>query len=164
MPQLKSAPSVTASAMTGFGEEDLADLDYTLEDYSIVELWFHLLVCATAYPFSSHNYAVTRNTPPDFHRIPGSCPGSRASEPGTTRPQENLRTPKRVPMMRPRRRPRAAHPQIAFCTWRSGVWRATTQHFISSYEELKYIQKENEIYCYIEPPVNTTERLQLQLS
>ena len=36
-------PMPAASVMTGFSAEDLADLDYTLEDYSTIQLWPHLL-------------------------------------------------------------------------------------------------------------------------
>ena len=38
-----SAPTSAASVMAASGAEDLADLDYTLEDYSTIQLWLHLL-------------------------------------------------------------------------------------------------------------------------
>ncbi|KAH9990814.1 Golgi complex component 7-domain-containing protein [Russula vinacea] len=36
-------PVSAASVMAGFGADDLADLDYTLEDYSTIQLWLHFL-------------------------------------------------------------------------------------------------------------------------
>ncbi|KAH9029248.1 Golgi complex component 7-domain-containing protein [Lactarius pseudohatsudake] len=36
-------PASTASVVAGSGAEDLADLDYTLEDYSAIQVWLHLL-------------------------------------------------------------------------------------------------------------------------
>ncbi|KAH9177323.1 Golgi complex component 7-domain-containing protein [Lactarius sanguifluus] len=36
-------PASTASVVAGSGVEDLADLDYTLEDYSAIQVWLHLL-------------------------------------------------------------------------------------------------------------------------
>ncbi|KAH9980317.1 Golgi complex component 7-domain-containing protein [Lactifluus volemus] len=38
-----STPASATSVVTGSGAEDLADLDYTLEDYSIIQAWLHLL-------------------------------------------------------------------------------------------------------------------------
>ncbi|KAH8993135.1 Golgi complex component 7-domain-containing protein [Lactarius akahatsu] len=36
-------PASTASVVAGSGAEDLADLDYTFEDYSAIQVWLHLL-------------------------------------------------------------------------------------------------------------------------
>ncbi|KAF8259921.1 Golgi complex component 7-domain-containing protein [Lactarius quietus] len=40
---VSSMPTSTASVVVGSGAEDLADLDYTLEDYSAIQVWLHLL-------------------------------------------------------------------------------------------------------------------------
>ncbi|KAI9435548.1 oligomeric Golgi complex subunit 7 [Lactarius indigo] len=36
-------PASTASVVAGSGADDLADLDYTFEDYSAIQVWLHLL-------------------------------------------------------------------------------------------------------------------------
>ena len=40
---VSSMPVSTASVVASSGVEDLADLDYTLEDYSAIQVWLHLL-------------------------------------------------------------------------------------------------------------------------
>ncbi|KAI9455416.1 Golgi complex component 7-domain-containing protein [Russula earlei] len=40
---MSSSPASAASVMAGSDTEDLADLDYTLEDYSTIQLWLHIL-------------------------------------------------------------------------------------------------------------------------
>ena len=40
---VSSMPVSTASVVAGSGVEDLADMDYTLEDYSAIQVWLHML-------------------------------------------------------------------------------------------------------------------------
>jgi hypothetical protein len=40
---VSSMPESTTSVVAGSSVEDLADLDYTLEDYSAIQVWLHLL-------------------------------------------------------------------------------------------------------------------------
>ncbi len=80
---LTSAASVT----TGFGAEDLADLDYTLEDYSTIQLWLHLLeslrgVRDRVSVFESQLRGALLQTSTAFR---ARAQDPRASEPGTTR-------------------------------------------------------------------------------
>jgi hypothetical protein len=80
-------PTSAASVMTGFGAEDLADLDYTLEDYSTIQLWLHLLeslrgVRDRLSVFESQLRGTLLQTSTAFR---ARAQDSRASEPGTTR-------------------------------------------------------------------------------
>ncbi|KAF8494451.1 Golgi complex component 7-domain-containing protein [Russula emetica] len=80
-------PTSAASVMTGFGAEDLADLDYTLEDYSTIQLWLHLLeslrgVRDRLSVFESQLRGTLLQTSTAFR---ARAQDARASEPGTTR-------------------------------------------------------------------------------
>ena len=76
-----------ASVVAGFGADDLADLDYTLEDYSTIQLWLHLLeslrgVRDRLSVFVSQLRGTLLQTSTAFR---ARAQDPRASEPGTTR-------------------------------------------------------------------------------
>ena len=80
-------PTSAASVVTDFGAEDLADLDYTLEDYSTIQLWLHLLeslrgVRDRLSVFESQLRGTLLQTSTAFR---ARAQDPRASEPGTTR-------------------------------------------------------------------------------
>ncbi len=80
-------PMSSSSVMAGFGAEDLADLDYTLEDYSTIQLWLRLLeslrgVRDRMSVFESQLRGTLLQTSTAFR---ARAQDPRASEPGTTR-------------------------------------------------------------------------------
>ena len=80
-------PVSAASVMAGFGADDLADLDYTLEDYSTIQLWLHFLeslrgVRDRLSVFVSQLRGTLLQTSTAFR---ARAQDPRASEPGTTR-------------------------------------------------------------------------------
>ncbi|KAI0252328.1 Golgi complex component 7-domain-containing protein [Lactifluus subvellereus] len=82
-----STPAPVASVMTGSDAEDLADLDYTLEDYSTIQAWLHLLeslrgVRGRLSVFESQLRGTLLQTSTAFR---ARAQDPRTSVPGTTR-------------------------------------------------------------------------------
>ena len=80
-------PTSAASVMASSSAEDLADLDYTLEDYSTIQLWLHLLeslrgVRDRLSVFESQLRGTLLQTSTAFR---ARAQDPRASVPGTTR-------------------------------------------------------------------------------
>ena len=82
-----STPASATSVVTGSGAEDLADLDYTLEDYSTIQAWLHLLeslrgVHGRLSVFESQLRGALLQTSIAFRAL---AQDPRTSVPGTTR-------------------------------------------------------------------------------
>jgi conserved oligomeric Golgi complex subunit 7 len=82
-----STPASATSVMTDSGVEDLADLDYTLEDYSTIQAWLHLLesLCSVRGRLSVFESQLRGTLLQTSTAFRARAQDPRASVPGTTR-------------------------------------------------------------------------------